>query len=128
MDSRSEIERLGDQLRTPGDHRAGRARARRAAEQNLIHHRAPRPVPAAGAAGPRTSYLPAREGRPVGGELVQRRAGPPTGSRSVPYADVAAPGTGCRAASGMAHLRFALVAWLSIGICDPAAGTCCWVT
>jgi serine phosphatase RsbU (regulator of sigma subunit) len=114
VDSRSEIERLGDQLRTRemtalAEHRlAGQL-------QNLIQPvpRDPFPLPGLQAA---VSYLPAEKAVQVGGDWYHAQA-LPTGHALLAIGDVA--GHGLQAASGMAHLRFALVAWLSIGICDP---------
>jgi serine phosphatase RsbU (regulator of sigma subunit) len=114
VDSRSEIERLGDQLRSRemtalAEHRlAGQL-------QNLIQPvpREPFPLPGLHAA---VSYLPAEKAVQVGGDWYHAQA-LPTGHSLVAIGDVA--GHGLQAASGMAHLRFALVAWLSIGICDP---------
>ncbi len=114
VDSRSEIERLGDQLRSRemtalAEHRlAGQL-------QNLIQPvpREPFPLPGLQAA---VSYLPAEKAVRVGGDWYHAQA-LPTGHALLAIGDVA--GHGLQAASGMAHLRFALVAWLSIGICDP---------
>jgi serine phosphatase RsbU (regulator of sigma subunit) len=114
VDSRTEIERLGDQLQTReitalAEHRlAGQL-------QNLIQPvpRDPFPLPGLQAA---VSYLPAEKAVQVGGDWYHAQA-LPTGHALLAIGDVA--GHGLQAASGMAHLRFALVAWLSIGICDP---------
>jgi serine phosphatase RsbU (regulator of sigma subunit) len=114
VDSRTEIERLGDQLRSReltalAEHRlAGQL-------QNLIQPvpRDPFPLPGLLAA---VSYLPAERAVQVGGDWYHAQALP--GGRSLlAIGDVA--GHGLEAASGMAHLRFALVAWLSVGIDDP---------
>src|SRR5690349_805039 len=114
VDSRTEIERLGDQLRTReitalAEHRlAGQL-------QNLIQPvpRDPFPLPGLRAA---VSYLPAEKAVQVGGDWYHAQE-LPGGQVLLAIGDVA--GHGLEAASGMAHLRFALVAWLSIGICDP---------
>ncbi|RSM70732.1 phosphatase [Actinoplanes sp. ATCC 53533] len=114
VDSRSEIERLGDQLRSReitalAEHRlAGQL-------QNLIQPvpREPFPLPGLQAA---VSYLPAEKALQVGGDWYHAQP-LPDGHTLLAVGDVA--GHGLEAASGMAHLRFALVAWLSIGICDP---------
>ncbi|WP_344936478.1 PP2C family protein-serine/threonine phosphatase [Actinoplanes nipponensis] len=75
--------------------------------------RDPFPLPGLQAA---VSYLPAEKAVRVGGDWYHAQA-LPDGSALLAIGDVA--GHGLQAASGMAHLRFALVAWLSIGICDP---------
>jgi len=114
VDSRTEIERLGDQLRTReitalAEHRlAGQL-------QNLIQPvpRDPFPLPGLQAA---VSYLPAERAVQVGGDWYHAQA-LPGGHTLLAVGDVAGHGLG--AASGMAHLRFALVAWLSVGIYDP---------
>jgi serine phosphatase RsbU (regulator of sigma subunit) len=113
-DSRSAIERLSDLLRTR--EMTALAEHRLAAQlQNLIQ-----PVPA----GPFrlagleavVSYLPAESVARVGGDWYHAQT-QPDGTVVLAIGDVA--GHGLPAASGMAHLRFALVAWLSIGIRDP---------
>ncbi|MFI7542128.1 PP2C family protein-serine/threonine phosphatase [Actinoplanes sp. NPDC049599] len=114
VDSRSEIERLGDRLRSReitalAEHRlAGQL-------QNLIQPvpRDPFPLPGLQAA---VSYLPAERAVQVGGDWYHAQA-LPGGQSLLAIGDVAGHGLG--AASGMAHLRFALVAWLSVGISDP---------
>jgi serine phosphatase RsbU (regulator of sigma subunit) len=114
VDSRTEIERLGDQLRTReitalAEHRlAGQL-------QNLIQPvpREPFALPGLQAA---VSYLPAERAVQVGGDWYHAQA-LPGGHTLLAIGDVA--GHGLEAASGMAHLRFALVAWLSVGIWDP---------
>ena len=114
VDSRTEIERLGDQLRTReitalAEHRlAGQL-------QNLIQPvpRDPFPLPGLQAA---VSYLPAERAIQVGGDWYHAQ-GLPGGQTLLAIGDVA--GHGLQAASGMAHLRFALVAWLSVGIAGP---------
>jgi serine phosphatase RsbU (regulator of sigma subunit) len=62
-------------------------------------------------------YLPAESAVQVGGDWYHAQAFP-DGCVVLAIGDVAGHGLG--AASGMAHLRYALVAWLSIGIRDPA--------
>jgi serine phosphatase RsbU (regulator of sigma subunit) len=114
--SRTAIQQLSDRLRTReitalAEHRlAGQL-------QNLIQ-----PVPRAPFALPglevMAGYLPAESAARVGGDWYHAQELP--GGRAVlAVGDVAGHGMG--AASGMAHLRFALIAWLSIGIDDPAA-------
>jgi serine phosphatase RsbU (regulator of sigma subunit) len=61
-------------------------------------------------------YLPAESALQVGGDWFHART-QPDGRVALAIGDVA--GHGREAAGGMAHLRFALVAWLSIGIDDP---------
>lgn len=113
--SRSAIQQLNDRLRTRettalAEHRlAGQL-------QNLIQ-----PVPAAPFTLPglevMAGYLPAESAVRVGGDWYHAQELP--GGRAVlAVGDVAGHGMG--AASGMAHLRFALIAWLSIGIHDPS--------
>ncbi|SDT44765.1 PP2C family protein-serine/threonine phosphatase [Actinoplanes derwentensis] len=114
VESRTEIESLSDRLRTRemtalAEHRlAGQL-------QNLIQ-----PVPAAPLAlaglEVTVSYLPAESTTKVGGDWYHAQT-LPDGLVALAIGDVA--GHGLEAASGMAHLRFALVAWLSIGIRDP---------
>lgn len=114
--SRSAIEQLSDRLRTReitalAEHRlAGQL-------QSLIQPvpRAPFPLPGCEVMA---GYLPAESATRVGGDWYHAQELP--GGRAVlAVGDVAGHGMG--AASGMAHLRFALIAWLSIGIDDPAA-------
>lgn len=114
VDTRSEIERLGDQLRTReitalAEHRlAGQL-------QNLIQPVPADPFPLAGLEA-MVSYLPAERAVLVGGDWYHAQT-LPDGLVALAIGDVA--GHGLDAASGMAHLRFALVAWLSIGLRDP---------
>jgi serine phosphatase RsbU (regulator of sigma subunit) len=113
--SRTAIERLNDRLRTReitalAEHRlAGQL-------QNLIQ-----PVPAAPFPLPglevMVGYLPAESAVRVGGDWYHAQ-GLPGGRALLAVGDVA--GHGVSAASGMAHLRFGLIAWLSIGIDDPS--------
>ncbi|MDP9792326.1 serine phosphatase RsbU (regulator of sigma subunit) [Catenuloplanes nepalensis] len=114
VDTRSEIERLGDQLRTRemtalAEHRlAGQL-------QNMIQPVPREPFPLAGLEA-MVSYLPAERAVLVGGDWYHAQT-LPDGLVALAVGDVA--GHGLDAASGMAHLRFALVAWLSIGLRDP---------
>ena len=62
-------------------------------------------------------YLPAESAVRVGGDWYHAQE-LPDGRAVLAVGDVAGHGMG--AASGMAHLRFALIAWLSIGIDDPS--------
>ncbi|MFI5845188.1 PP2C family protein-serine/threonine phosphatase [Catenuloplanes sp. NPDC051500] len=112
--TRSEIERLGDQLRTReitalAEHRlAGQL-------QNMIQPVPREPFPLAGLEA-MVSYLPAVRAQLVGGDWYHAQT-LPDGLVVLAVGDVA--GHGLDAASGMAHLRFSLVAWLSIGLRDP---------
>jgi serine phosphatase RsbU (regulator of sigma subunit) len=116
VDSRTAIERLRDQLHTRemtalAEHRlAGQL-------QNMIQ---PVPREPFGLAGleATVSYLPAESAVQVGGDWYHAQT-LPDGQVVLAVGDVA--GHGLEAANGMAHLRFALVAWLSIGIRDPGA-------
>lgn len=114
--SRTAIERLSDQLHTRemtalAEHRlAGQL-------QNLIQPVPREPFPLAGLEAV-VSYLPAESAVRVGGDWYHAQT-LPGGQVALAVGDVA--GHGLEAASGMAHLRFALVAWLSIGIREPAA-------
>ena len=63
------------------------------------------------------TYLPAEKAVQVGGDWYHAQA-LPDGRVLLALGDVA--GHGLEAANGMAHLRFSLIAWLSIGIDDPA--------
>ncbi|MEU8166789.1 PP2C family protein-serine/threonine phosphatase [Micromonospora sp. NPDC049004] len=115
VDSRTAIERLSDQLRTRemtalAEHRlAGQL-------QNLIQPVPRDPFPLAGLEAV-VNYLPAESTARVGGDWYHAQS-LPDGKVVLAVGDVA--GHGLDAASGMAHLRFALVAWLSIGIRDPS--------
>jgi len=64
------------------------------------------------------SYLPAESATQVGGDWYHAQD-LPDGRVVLAVGDVAGHGLG--AANGMAHLRFGLIAWLSIGIDDPSA-------
>lgn len=113
--SRTAIEQLSDKLRSReltalAEHRlAGQL-------QNMIQ-----PVPREPVLLPglevAVSYLPAESAVQVGGDWYHAQQ-LPGGKVVLAVGDVA--GHGLDAASGMAHLRFALIAWLSIGIDDPA--------
>ncbi|MCY1138380.1 SpoIIE family protein phosphatase [Actinoplanes sp. Pm04-4] len=114
-DSRTAIDRLRDQLRSR--EMTALAEHRLAAQlQHLIQPvpREPLPLP-----GLRVlvNYLPAENRVQVGGDWyhAERLA---DGRVVLAVGDVAGHGLG--AANGMAHLRFALIAWLSIGLHDPA--------
>jgi len=63
-------------------------------------------------------YLPAESTIQVGGDWYHAQV-LPDGQVILAIGDVA--GHGLEAASGMAHLRYALVAWLSTGLGDPAS-------
>jgi serine phosphatase RsbU (regulator of sigma subunit) len=113
-DSRSEIERLSDQLRKR--EMTALAEHRLAAQlQNMIQPVPREPFPLAGLAA-MVSYLPAESAVQVGGDWYHAQT-LPDGQVLLAIGDVA--GHGLEAASGMAHLRYSLVAWLSIGILDP---------
>ena len=113
-DSRSEIERLSDQLRKReitalAEHRlAGQL-------HNMIQPIPTEPFELAGLEAV-VSYLPAESTMQVGGDWYHAQA-LADGSVVLAIGDVA--GHGLEAASGMAHLRYGLLAWLSIGIDDP---------
>ncbi|GAA4946099.1 PP2C family protein-serine/threonine phosphatase [Actinoplanes utahensis] len=114
VDFRTEIDTLSDRLRNKemtalAEHRlAGQL-------QNMIQ---PVPVAPFDLAGMEAmvSYLPAERAVQVGGDWYHAQT-LPDGLVALAIGDVA--GHGLEAASGMAHLRFALVAWLSIGIREP---------
>ncbi|WP_433307120.1 PP2C family protein-serine/threonine phosphatase [Actinoplanes sp. CA-030573] len=113
--TRGAIERLSDQLRTReltaiAEHRLA------ARLQNMIQ-----PIPAAPFHLPglevMVGYLPAESAVRVGGDWYHAQE--LTDGRSLlAVGDMA--GHGLSAANSMAHLRFALIAWLAIGIDDPA--------
>jgi serine phosphatase RsbU (regulator of sigma subunit) len=113
-DSRTAIERLKDQLRTRemtalAEHRlAGQL-------QTMIQPVPSGPFVLAGLEAI-VGYLPAQTAVWVGGDWYHAQT-LPDGRVMLAIGDVA--GHGLDAASGMAQLRFALVAWLSIGIRDP---------
>ncbi|BEL07726.1 hypothetical protein Q0Z83_059170 [Actinoplanes sichuanensis] len=114
VDSRTEIESLSDRLRTRemtalAEHRlAGQL-------QTMIQPVPLAPFALAGLEA-MVSYLPAESAIRVGGDWYHAQT-LPDGLVALAIGDVA--GHGLEAASGMAHLRFALVAWLSIGIRNP---------
>jgi serine phosphatase RsbU (regulator of sigma subunit) len=114
VDSRSAIERLHDQLRT----REMTALAEHRLAGQLQHMIQPVPRAPFALAGLQASvgYLPAESAVKVGGDWYHAQT-LPDGPVVLAVGDVA--GHGLEAANGMAHLRFALVAWLSIGIRDP---------
>lgn len=114
-DTRTEIDLLRDQLRTRemtalAEHRlAGQL-------QNLIQPIPDGPLRLPGLEAT-VAYLPAESATQVGGDWFHTQA-LPDGHVILAVGDVA--GHGLDAAGGMAHLRYALTAWLSIGIRDPA--------
>jgi serine phosphatase RsbU (regulator of sigma subunit) len=75
----------------------------------------PEPFPLAGLEA-LVSYVPAESAVQVGGDWYHAET-LPDGTVALAIGDVA--GHGLEAANGMAHLRFSLIAWLSIGIRDP---------
>jgi serine phosphatase RsbU (regulator of sigma subunit) len=118
-DSRTAIERLSDQLRrreltAVAEHRLA------ARLQHLIQ-----PVPREALPLPglevTVGYLAAESALRVGGDWFHAEA-LADGRVLLAVGDVA--GHGLAAANGMAHLRFALIAWLAIGIDDPATLLC----
>ncbi|SFF24576.1 Stage II sporulation protein E (SpoIIE) [Actinoplanes philippinensis] len=114
VDSRTEIESLSDRLRTR--EMTALAEHRLAAQlQNMIQPVPRTPFVLAGLEA-MVSYLPAESAAQVGGDWYHAQT-LPDGLVALAIGDVA--GHGLEAASGMAHLRFALVAWLSIGIREP---------
>jgi serine phosphatase RsbU (regulator of sigma subunit) len=115
-DSRTEIERLSDQLRRREI--SALAEHRLAAQlQNMIQPVPQEPFALAGLEA-MVGYLPAESAVQVGGDWYHAQT-LPDGQVVLAIGDVA--GHGLEAASGMAHLRYGLVAWLSIGIRDPGA-------
>ncbi|MBL7258307.1 PP2C family protein-serine/threonine phosphatase [Paractinoplanes lichenicola] len=114
-DSRTAIDRLRDQLRTR--EMTALAEHRLAAQlQHMIQPvpREPLPLPGLSAL---VNYLPARNTVQVGGDWYHAER-LDDGRVMLAVGDVAGHGLG--AANGMAHLRFALIAWLSIDVHDPA--------
>jgi hypothetical protein len=113
--SRTAIQQLRDQVHAReliaiAEHRlAGRL-------QHMIQ-----PVPAEPLSLPgleaQVGYLPAENSVRMGGDWYLAQS-LPDGRVVLAVGDMA--GHGLSAASGMAHLRFSLLAWLSIGIDDPA--------
>ena len=113
-DSRTEIESLSDRLRTR--EMTALAEHRLAAQLQHMIQPVPRgPFVLAGLEA-MVSYLPAESTVRVGGDWYHAQT-LPDGRVILAIGDVA--GHGLDAASGMAHLRFSLVAWLSIGIYQP---------
>lgn len=113
-DTRTALDRLSDQLRTR--EMTALAEHRLAAQlQNMIQPVPREPFPLAGLQAV-VSYLPAESTMQVGGDWYHAQT-LPDGRVALAVGDVA--GHGLEAANGMAHLRFSLVAWLSIGIRDP---------
>jgi serine phosphatase RsbU (regulator of sigma subunit) len=113
--SRSAIERLSDQLRSReltalAEHRLA------ARLQHMIQPvpEAPFPLPGLQVM---VGYLPAERAIRVGGDWYHAQE-LDHGRAVLAVGDVA--GHGLAAANSMAHLRFALIAWLAIGIDDPA--------
>jgi serine phosphatase RsbU (regulator of sigma subunit) len=112
--SRTAIDQLNERLRTRemtalAEHRlAGQL-------QNIIQPITHEPLSLAGLEAV-VSYLPAESALRVGGDWYHAQT-LPSGQVVLAIGDVA--GHGLAAASGMAHLRYGLVAWLSIGLADP---------
>jgi serine phosphatase RsbU (regulator of sigma subunit) len=112
--SRTEIEQLSDQLRNREI--TALAEHRLAAQlQNMIQPVPKEPFALAGLRA-MVSYLPAESAVQVGGDWYHAQT-LPDGQVVLAIGDVAGHGLG--AASGMAYLRYSLVAWLAIGIRDP---------
>ncbi|MDG4824754.1 SpoIIE family protein phosphatase [Asanoa sp. WMMD1127] len=112
--TRSAIELLTDQLRRRET--TAVAEHRLAAQlQNLIQP-VPRQPLRIGNLRAMVTYLPAESAMNVGGDWYHAAA-LADGPVVLAVGDVA--GHGLQAANGMAHLRFSLIAWLSIGIHDP---------
>jgi serine phosphatase RsbU (regulator of sigma subunit) len=115
VDTRTAIEQLSDQLRTR--EMTALAEHRLAAQlQHLIQPVPPAPFPLPGVEV-MVGYLPAESAVRVGGDWYHAQE-LPDGRVLLAVGDMA--GHGLAAANGMAHLRFALIAWLAIGIDDPA--------
>ncbi|AEV83296.1 magnesium/manganese-dependent protein phosphatase [Actinoplanes sp. SE50] len=112
--SRTEIERLSDQVRVGELTALAEHRLARQLQQMI------QPVPAGpfrlGDLEAMVGYQPAESAVQVGGDWYCAQT-LPDGRVVLAVGDVA--GHGMEAASGMAHLRFALVGWLSVGIRDP---------
>ncbi|GLW34102.1 PP2C family protein-serine/threonine phosphatase [Actinoplanes regularis] len=112
--TRTEIERLSDQVRLGELTALAEHRLARQLQQMI------QPVPEGSfvldGLEAMVSYLPAESALQVGGDWYHAQA-LPDGRVALAVGDVA--GHGMEAANGMAHLRFALVAWLSVGIRDP---------
>jgi len=112
--TRTAMDRLSDQLRTR--EMTAIAEHRLAAQlQNMIQPVPREPFPLAGLEA-LVSYVPAESAVQVGGDWYHAET-LPDGTVALAIGDVA--GHGLEAANGMAHLRFSLIAWLSIGIRDP---------
>ena len=112
--SRGEIDRLSDQLRTRNT--TALAEHRLAGQVQRILQPVPAEPFALAGLEAIAGYVPAEQAVRVGGDWFHA-AGLPTGEVALAVGDLA--GHGLEAASGMAHLRFALIAWLSIGIREP---------
>ncbi|WP_433044790.1 PP2C family protein-serine/threonine phosphatase [Dactylosporangium sp. CS-033363] len=112
--TRTAIERLSDQLHTR--EMTAVAEHRLAAQLQQLIQPVPRePFPLNGLRAT-VGYLPAESALRVGGDWYHAQT-LPEGKVILAVGDVA--GHGLDAANGMAHLRFALVAWLSIGLREP---------
>ena len=113
-ESRTEIDRLRDQL-LAGEMTALAEHRLAAHLQNMIQ-----PIPAGSVRLPGVEamvrYLPAESAIQVGGDWYHAQA-LPDGQVVLAIGDVT--GHGLAAASGMAQLRYALLAWLSTDIRDP---------
>ncbi len=114
--TRTAIEQLRDQvhareLTAIAEHRLA------ARLQHMIQPVPPATFPLAGLEA-RVGYLPAENSVRVGGDWYLAED-LPDGRVVLAVGDLA--GHGLSAASGMAHLRFSLLAWLSIDIDDPGA-------
>ena len=113
--TRTALEQLRDQVHARemtaiAEHRlAGRL-------QHMIQPVPPGPFPLPGLEV-QVGYLPAEKSVRMGGDWYLAHD-LPDGRVVLAVGDMA--GHGLSAASGMAHLRFSLLAWLSIGIDDPA--------
>jgi serine phosphatase RsbU (regulator of sigma subunit) len=113
-DSRDAIAKLSTQLQSR--EMTALAEHRLAAQlQNMIQPVPPEPFTLAGLQA-MVGYQPAERTANVGGDWYYAQT-QPDGRVVLAIGDLV--GHGLEAASGMAHLRFALVAWLSIGIRDP---------
>jgi serine phosphatase RsbU (regulator of sigma subunit) len=114
--SRTAIERLSDQLHTR--EMTALAEHRLAAQLQQLIQPVPRESFPLNGLRAAVGYLPAESALRVGGDWYHAQT-LPEGLVVLSVGDVA--GHGLEAAHGMAHLRFALVAWLSIGLRDPGA-------
>jgi serine phosphatase RsbU (regulator of sigma subunit) len=115
-DSRTEIERLRDQLRSS----VMTVLAERRLATHLQHMIQPLPREPRRLAGVEAMirYLPAESDIHVGGDWYHAET-LPHGQVLLAIGDVA--GHGLEAAGSMAQLRYALAAWTSIGITEPSA-------